>query len=151
MSQRASLPSAVSPFSTGGGGYHFEFLVAVSYLVCLLRQQSGRGLEGAVVRQVRLQQRNRGHWLDDVVVEGRDRCGPRLLSLQVRHRMVFGDNPAFKELIASAWREFRRSSFRRSRDSVGLAIAETGLSRMARLNMNDLIGWAATSADASVV
>jgi hypothetical protein len=62
--------------------------------------------------------------------------------------MVFGDNPAFKELIASAWREFRRSSFRRSRDSVGLAIAETGLSRMARLNMNDLIGWAATSADA---
>jgi len=138
----------VNPFSTGGGGYHFEFLVAVSYLVSLLRRQTGRGLEDAVVHQVRLQQRNRGHWFDDIVVEARDRYGSRLLSLQVRHRVFFTKNPAFQELIASAWREFRRRGFRRGRDGVGIAVAGVGLSSAAKSDTNDLTGWAVTSADA---
>jgi len=137
-----------TPFSTGGGGYYFETRVAVSYLVSLLRQQSGRGLPNAVVHQVGLQQRNKGHLVDDIVVVGKrgsDRC---TLSLQVRHYIVFSDNPKFREVIASAWNEFIRAGFRKDKDRIGLAISEVCNNKTVKIHVNNVLEWAKSSVDA---
>ena len=62
-------PTAASTFSTGGGGTRFEWLVATSYVVRLLRGEGARGLPPAsTVVEVRLQQALKGYPVDDVVV-----------------------------------------------------------------------------------
>ena len=58
MSPKSPVNATIaSPFSTGGGGTRFEWLVATSYLVHLLRGEGARGLpaSGTVV-EVRMQQ-----------------------------------------------------------------------------------------------
>jgi hypothetical protein len=60
---------AVSPLASGGAGTLFEYRVAAIMLVHLLRGAHAPGLQVPVV-QVGLQQRVRGHLLDDIVVCG---------------------------------------------------------------------------------
>jgi len=78
-------PTPVSPFSTGGGGVRFELLVAVHYLIALLRQESPRGVPDGVVQEVRLQQRNRDCPVDDIVVTCKSSVSTSSLYLQAKH------------------------------------------------------------------
>lgn len=66
---------AVSPTSTSGAGTIFEYWVAAIMLVHLLRGSHPPGLQ-VPLAELGLQQRVRGHLLDDVVVygEGRSPC-----------------------------------------------------------------------------
>ena len=132
----------VSPFCTGGGGSAFECLVAVSYLVSLLREEVGRGTEG-VVRELRLQQRNQGHLVDDICVLAELGCRTQALYLEAKHGLRFSNNTLFNDVIAACWEEFSRPSFRRNVDKVGLAIG-LPCTRDAR----DVISWAAAHTDA---
>ena len=92
----------VSPFSTGGGGVHFELLVAVHYLIALLRQEVPRGVPDGMVQEVRLQQRNQDCPVDDIVVACRSSAATSSLYLQVKHDITFGKNQPFAEVLEAS-------------------------------------------------
>ena len=139
----------VNPFSTGGGGYQFELLVAVYYLVQLLRQETSRGISGGIVQEVRLQQRVRNCPLDDVVVQCQAPVGSRVLYLQVRHQITFSLNNQFRDVIAQAWWQFSKNAFNKNRDVLGLAIGNACDNRTVRTHVRDVLHWSRTSSDAN--
>jgi len=138
----------VSPFSTGGGGIRFELLVAVYYLIKLLRQEVARGMPDGVVQEVRLQQRNQDCPLDDVIVACGAPAGACTLYLQARHSITFSKNNEFIEVIRQAWRQMSESSFQPNLDAVGLAIGEVCNNATVRTHVKDVLDWSRTSANA---
>jgi len=137
----------VNPFCTGGGGQGFELLVAVSYLISLLRQEFARGVPDGVTTEVRLQQRNRGCPVDDIVAVCQ--CGAKThrLYLQAKHRIIFSDNQLFNEVIGDAWWEFSKPNFKRNVDRVGLAIGEACNNSTVKDHVKDVLAWAEKSVD----
>jgi len=137
----------VNPFCTGGGGQRFEWLVAASYVVNVLRQDFVRGTQ-AVASGVRLQQRNQGHPVDDIAVEGLSGSTPHLLYLQAKHRISFSKNRLFSEVISAAWGQFNNRTFKRGIDVIGLAIGEACNDKFVRDHVMDVLSWAKTTNDA---
>ena len=142
-------PSAVSPFSTGPGGSNFELKVAVVYIAKMLTGKIARGCADGPVRAVKLQQRNRGKDVDDVipVFEKGDDEGE--LSLQVKHALRFttGCNE-FADAMQQCWRQFRREDFDDSWHRVGIAFGEGSNIKKFRQNFPELLEWARTSESA---
>jgi hypothetical protein len=141
-------PTAVSPFSTGGGGVRFELLVAVHYLIALLRQEVPRGVPDGVVQEVRLQQRNQNCPVDDIVVACRSSASTSSLYLQVKHDITFGKNQLFAEVLKQAWRQLTSKGFHVGSDAVGLAIGEVCNNSTVRNHIsgsNGLIDWSRSS------
>lgn len=139
---------AVSPFATGGGGVRFELLVAVHYLVRLLRQEVPRGLPAGTVQEVHLQQRNRGNPVDDIVVDCRGPNGLKRLFLQVKHSMTFSKNQHFVEVIEQTWKQLQGPEFKLDHDAVGVAIGEVCNNTTVRRHVKDVLDWATTSSSA---
>lgn len=84
---RMGSGSSASPLSTGGAGTIFEYRVGALALAALLRGDRFEAL-GVPVTQVRFQQSESGHYLDDVVVEGQGGDGLLLAEFQVKRRVV---------------------------------------------------------------
>lgn len=139
---------AVSPFSTGGGGTRFELLVAVSYLIKLLRQEVPRGMPEGIVHGVHLQQRNRGNPVDDIIVDCRAPGGEKKLYLQVKHSITFSKNEDFLKVIEETWRQLSGPNFVLDSDGVGLAIGEGSNTVTVRRHVMDVLDWAKTSSNA---
>jgi hypothetical protein len=138
-------PTPVSPFSTGGGGGRFELLVAVHYLIALLRQEAARGAPDAIVQEVRLQQRNRDCPVDDIVVLSRSSASTSRLYLQVKHDVKVGKNDLFAEVVRQAWQQLTDKAFRAGTDAVGVAIGEVCNTTTIRQHVADLLHWARAS------
>lgn len=136
---------AVSPFSTGGGGVRFELLVAVHYLIKLLRQEVPRGMPDGVVQEVRFQQRNRGCPVDDVVVDCKGSIGHKRLYLQVKHSIRFSNNEQFIGVVEQAWKQVSSGDFNLDKDAVGLAIGEACNNATVRTHVRDILDWSRTS------
>ncbi len=141
----AKTPTPVSPFSTGGGGVHFELLVAVHYLIALMRQEAARGVDSGVVQEVRLQQRNRDCPVDDVVVLFRSSAETLRLYLQVKHEIAFGKNDLFADVVKQAWQQVNTPGFEEGRDAVGLAIGEVCNNKTVKRDVADILDWARKS------
>ena len=60
-----------SPYSTGGGGVHFESWVVAYYLAATLAEAPARSVPGLHVTQVLAQRAAFGEPLDDVIVRDR--------------------------------------------------------------------------------
>ena len=134
---------AASPFSTGGGGTRFEWLVATSYVVRLLRGEGARGLPPAsTVVEVRLQQATKNYPVDDVVVVGVRGTRESKLALQVKHSLRFAPNALFSDVMGACWRHFTASTFDRQRDLVGVAIGEGSNIPKIRAHLQELLQWA---------
>ena len=113
-----------SPFSTGGGGYEYERMVGATYLAAMVCGGAAPGVDGTVT-QVRFQQRNAGHLLDDLVVVSDGDDGVHKLSLQVKYNLSIGATPGFKDAIAGCWRMFTGGdgvAFDRSADRMGIVV-----------------------------
>lgn len=137
---------AVSPFSTGGGGDRFEVLVAVYYLVRLMRQEIPRGVSDALIKEVGLQQRNRDCPIDDIVLYCETATGlKKRLYLQAKHNITFSKNDNFCEVIKQAWNQLSNNDFKIDNDGVGLIIGEVCNNSTVKKHVMDLLGWAATS------
>jgi hypothetical protein len=146
MSRKSRLDAAIaSPFSTGGGGTRFEWLVATSYLVNLLRGEGARGLPatGTVV-EVRLQQAAQGYPVDDVIIVAAHGTRQSKLSLQVKHKINFTANPLFCEVMGACWRHFTASTFNRREDYVGIAIGEGSNVQKVSTHLREILEWART-------
>ncbi|MBI4766184.1 MAG: hypothetical protein HY787_16555 [Deltaproteobacteria bacterium] len=132
-----------SPFSTGGGGTRFEWLVATSYLVNLLRGEGARGLPstGTVV-EVRLQQAAQGYPVDDVIIVAARGTRQSKLALQIKHALNFTANSLFCEIMGTCWRHYTAATFNRQGDYFGIAIGEGSNILKVRTHFQELLEWA---------
>jgi len=134
---------SASLFSTAGGGYRFEWLVATYYLVQLIRGESARGLVPPyVVEEIKLQQGTHGYPVDDVVVVSCKKGQRAILCLQVKHGLRFTNNPLFNKVIGECWEHFSSSMFNEKVDSIGIVIDEGSNLKKIRTHFQDVLNWA---------
>lgn len=101
----------------------YEYEVGAAYLAAMVCGGAALGT-GGTVAEVRFQQRNAGHLLDDLVVVLDEGDGPRRLSLQVRHGLSIGKTTDFADVIADCWQMFTGGGpeFDPSTDLLGIAV-----------------------------
>ena len=100
----AKKAAAVNPFSMGGGGDYFDRLVAIYYLLRLMRQEAPRGMPDALIKEVGLQQKNRDCPIDDIVLYCETSTGiKKRLCLQVKHNITFSKNDDFIKVVNEVW------------------------------------------------
>jgi hypothetical protein len=78
------------PAATGNAGPQFEGKIGAFYLLSLLSSSEPRGLPGATIRTVELQQRGSGRPLDDVAVQASNADGSdAVLEIQAKRTLTF--------------------------------------------------------------
>jgi len=140
----------VSPFSTGHGGAGFELKVAVTYIAAMLTDRTARGCEEGPIRAVKLQQRNRGKEVDDIIVVYERGSTEGETHLQVKHKIRFAEgNAEFQEALAQCWKQFRKDDFDHNRHRVGICFAEASNIQKVRDHLPDVLQWAIKSENAA--
>ena len=102
----------------------YEYTVGAVYLAAMACGRSAPGADGTVT-EVRFQQRNAGHLLDDLVVVFYKGGSTRRLSLQVKHGLSIGATRDFKGAIADCWKMFTGqggAAFDPSLDLMGIVV-----------------------------
>ena len=134
MSEK-EMPSAdsglgTSTLASGPAGTHFEAQVAATYMLAMLVGAPARGLPGATIDRVALQQANAGRPLDDVVIHAHDNVSgqPAVLEVQVKRSITFATaDPVFRKVVGQIVKASCRPDFLTQRYE--LAIATTKGSR----------------------
>lgn len=113
-----------NPFSTGGGGGHFEAHVQASFVALMLTGGFAPCLPCWPISKIKLQGKFTGYDTDDLIVftekPGSDRkC--KLLG-QIKHSINIAEkDPVFGEVIQAAWIDFNNASlFSRGKDAIAL-------------------------------
>lgn len=114
-----------NPYSTGGGGTHFEARVVAYYLAAALAEAPARAVPGLRVTTVLAQRAAFGEPLDDAVVNGILNDGQSTkLSLQVKSSLAFTDKDAeWVSVLGQAWDTFASGNFNADRETLGVAIS----------------------------
>ena len=117
-----------SPELAGGAGFTLEGAVAAYFLVSLLAEGRGPGIESRIVTRVATQQRDAGLPLDDIIVDFETAEGaPARLSLQCKRRLVISaaaTNSDFFDIVRDSWATILDPAFRQGIDRVGAAVNE---------------------------
>lgn len=136
-----------SPYSTGGGGTHFEARVTAYYLASVLCEAPARGLPGLRAVEARTQCAAFGEPLDDIVVTGVSENGRATkLHLQIKSTLTFTENDAeWTDILRCAWNTWSAESFDPVSERVGVGIStyNTQVDRHYQLVLN----WAMHSID----
>ena len=113
-----------SPYSSGGGGTHFEARVVASCLVAVISEGPVRGLLGDYATEVKTQRAAFGDPLDDVVVFGTQADGRiTKLNLQITTQLSFTESDEkWIEIIHKAWDTFSHPAFDSVQHRNGVAI-----------------------------
>ena len=135
-----------SPYSTGGGGTHFEARVAATYLAAALCEAPARGLPGWSAHEIRAQRAKDGDPLDDLVVTGTLANGQASkLSLQVKTDIAFSSSNAdWQAVVAAAWDTCAAPGFDVGCHRIGVAIANYNAN--VDKYYQSVLTWAANSA-----
>ena len=138
-----------NPYSSAGGGTHFEARVVAYYLAAALAEAQARAMPGVGVRTVRAQRAALGEPLDDVIVDGiMDDGSPSKLSLQAKSSLTFTENDTeWVALLGQAWATFSAPTFDELRHRMGVAIA-TYHARADKYYVS-VLNWAANSPSAA--
>lgn len=113
-----------NPFSTGGGGSHFEAHVQAAFLTLMLTGGHAPCLPCWPIAEIKLQGKIDGYDTDDLIVtvENQGNGEKRRLLGQVKHsiRVTKGDKQ-FKEVMQAAWSDFNNEElFSKGRDVIAL-------------------------------
>lgn len=134
MSEQEMPPAVSNPgtstLASGPAGTHFEAQVGASYLLAMLAGAPARGLPGATIDRVALQQANAGRPLDDVVIHAHDNVSgkPVVLEVQVKRSITFAAaDPVFRKVVGQVVKASQRPDF--LTQQYELAIATTKGSR----------------------
>lgn len=102
-----------SPYSSGGGGSHFEANVVSYYLAALLCDAPARGLPGNSINSIRTQRGELDAPLDDIVLTGVTNDGaPTALHLQITNKLSFTANDEkWIDVLQRAWDTFKTDDF----------------------------------------
>lgn len=139
-----------STLASGPAGTHFEAQVGASYLLAMLAGAPARGLPGATIDRVALQQANAGHPLDDVVIHAHDNVSgkPAVLEVQVKRSVTFAaTDPVFRKVVGQIVEVSQRPDFLTQRYE--LAIATTKGSRKIDGAYQDVLTLARQIGDAA--
>ena len=113
-----------NPFSTGGGGHHFEAHVQASFVALMLTGGHAPCLPCWPITEIKLQDKIDGFDTDDlvVVVESSSSKERRKLLGQVKHSIaITKNNVLFREVIQAAWNDFNNPKvFKRNKDVIAL-------------------------------
>lgn len=113
-----------NPFSTGGGGVHFEAHVQASFVALMLTGGHAPCLPCWPIAEIKLQGKIDGFDTDDlvVVVENVNSKERRKLLGQVKHTIeITHRSTLFGEVIQAAWNDFNNSNmFTRDKDIIAL-------------------------------
>ena len=113
-----------SPFSTGGGGPHFEAHVQASFVTLMLTGGHAPCLPCWPITEIKLQGKIDGFDTDDLVVfvENPSSRECRKLLGQVKHSIaITKNNVLFREVIQAAWNDFNNPKvFTRNKDIIAL-------------------------------
>jgi len=134
-----------NPYSTGGGGIHFEARVVAYYLAATLAEAPARAVPGLHVTQVLTQRAAFCDPLDDVIVNGvLDDGHPTKLSLQVKSTLTFTENDEeWIAVLGQAWATFMSGTFNAAQDRLGVAISS--YNARADKYYQSVLSWAAHS------
>jgi len=139
-----------NPFSTGGGGVHFETHVQASFVVLMLTGGFAPCMPCWPIRKIKLQGKFAGYDTDDMIVfiekAGSDqKC--KILS-QIKHSISITENDkVFGEVIQSAWNDFNNTSlFSRGKDAIALITGP--LSAMDVNDVRTILEWSRDSENA---
>jgi hypothetical protein len=125
-----------SPYSTGGGGTHFEARVVAYYLAAILGESPARGVPGQYAVQALTQRAAFDDPLDDIIVTGLLDNGQRgKLRLQIKSDLSFTPSDAdWVAVLHQAWDTYE-GSFDANVDRLGVAI--NTLQRARRQTLSD--------------
>ncbi len=113
-----------NPFSTGGGGAHFEAHVQASFVILMLTGGYAPCLPCWPIAEIKLQGKIDGFDTDDiiVVVENPENKERRKLLGQIKHSIAFTkSNALLREVIQAAWNDFNNPKvFTKEKDAIAL-------------------------------
>jgi len=132
-----------NPFSTGGGGAHFENQVQTLYVILMLTGGFVPCLPALPIKKIKLQGKYAGFNIDDFIAFIEDDGGERSAKLlaQIKHSLSITENdPTFSEVIAAAWLDFQTPEvFNRETDAFALI---TGPLSATDGEVRTLLDWA---------
>jgi hypothetical protein len=113
-----------NPFSTGGGGGHFEAHVQASFVVLMLTGGYAPCLPCRPINKIKLQGKFAGYQTDDLIVFVQDSIGNGRCKLlaQIKHSISITENDStFADVIQSAWFDFNNTEvFTKGKDVFAL-------------------------------
>jgi hypothetical protein len=113
-----------NPFSTGGGGFHFEAHVQASYVTLMLTGGYAPCLPCWPIKEIKLQGKIDGYGTDDliIIIENKDTKECRKLLGQIKHSIaITKENQILREVIQAAWNDFNNSNiFKKGKDVLAL-------------------------------
>jgi len=113
-----------NPFSTGGGGGHFEAHVQASFVVLMLTGGFAPCMPCWPISKIKLQGKFAGYDTDDLIVfvEKASSNQKRKILGQIKHSIRITENdPVFGDVIWAAWNDFNNASlFSRGKDAIAL-------------------------------
>lgn len=140
-----------NPYSTGGGGVHFEAAVQACFVTLMLTGGYAPCLVPWPIIEIKLQGKVEGFETDDLIVYAEDPISQerRRLLGQVKHSVGFtAKNPVFSEVLAAAWADFNNSAlFTKGRDAIALITGP--LSATDQVNIRFLLEQARATKDSA--
>lgn len=140
-----------NPYSTGGGGVHFEAAVQACFVTLMLTGGYAPCLVPWPVVEIKLQGKNEGFETDDLIVYVEDPTSQerRRLLGQIKHAVGFtAKNPVLGEVLAAAWADFNNSAiFTKGLDAIALITGP--LSAIDQVNIRFLLDQARATKDST--
>jgi hypothetical protein len=113
-----------NPFSTGGGGGHFEANVQASFVLLMLTGGYAPCLPNWPIQKIKLQGKFSGYDTDDLIIftEKPDSGQKRKILAQIKHSINITENDkVFEEVIQAAWNDFNNNDlFSKGKDIIAL-------------------------------
>ena len=113
-----------NPFSTGGGGAHFESYVQAAFVILMLTGGYVPGMPCWPIKKIKLQGKIDGYDTDDLIltIENNENQEQRKLLGQIKHSIsITKSSSVFAEVIQAAWNDFRNPKiFNRDKDIIAL-------------------------------
>ena len=98
-----------NPYSTGGGGPHFEAHIQAMFVILMLVRGPAPTMPAWPIREIRFQNKIHGYHTDDllVVVEDQHTKTTAKLVAQIRHTVrITKSDSQFRNLVQAAWQDF---------------------------------------------
>jgi len=113
-----------NPFSTGGGGGHFESQVQASFVALMLTGGFAPCMPNLPISKIKLQGKFLGYDTDDLIIFVDEPNGvqSRKILGQIKHTInITEKDNVFKDVIQAAWNDFNNVSlFSKGRDVIAL-------------------------------